>query len=108
MAETITWLEFKQALEETIDEEEKKRFMIHGTVYAAANLMMILSNIFLSPGTLWFFYPIVAWGAVLFIHYMMAFKWTSRQTEELEAKAEYKAKVLKSRITASLKKKQEG
>jgi len=37
-------------------------FKIHLAVYAGVNLLLAIVNLLTTPGTLWFFWPLIGWG----------------------------------------------
>jgi len=53
--------------------EEIKGFYSHLIVYAIVNIGLFLLNVFTSPGTWWFYWPLMGWGIGLFFHGMGVF-----------------------------------
>ena len=103
MKGSVSWIEFKQGLEESAKEELKRIFYIHGTIYASFNMLMILINFAYSPYAFWFVFPLLGWGSFLFLHYLAVFKWFDSRLEDLFIKTEHKAKVFRSKIKRDLK-----
>ena len=48
-------------------------FYIHLTVYVIVNLFLFLLDIFASPDTLWFYWPLLGWGIALVLHAVSVF-----------------------------------
>ncbi|MDR1998222.1 MAG: 2TM domain-containing protein [Candidatus Margulisbacteria bacterium] len=46
-------------------------FCVHALLFAAANLALILLNLLVYPGVLWFFYPLFFWLLLLILHYAL-------------------------------------
>ena len=105
MADSISWMEFKQTFEDIVKEQEKQKFVIHGVVYGAVNTLFIILNFIYAPSVLWFFYPLIGWGVMLILHYLNAILWVDKKIEETEAKIEYNARLFKKKVNRSLKKK---
>ena len=47
-------------------------FYIHLTIYLTVNSSLFLTNLFFSPQTWWFFWPLIGWGVGLFFHFIVA------------------------------------
>lgn len=66
---------------------ELRGYYSHLGVYVAVNLFLITINLVTSPGTLWFFYPLMGWGIGLFAHTIHIFftgsGWEQRKMQEL-------------------------
>jgi hypothetical protein len=54
---------------------EKKGFLAHLVVYVLVNAMLIATNFIYSPETIWFFYPLIAWGVGIAMHYLFGVRW---------------------------------
>ena len=71
--------------------EEIKGFYTHAIAYVCVNTVLFLINFFISPGSWWFYWPLLGWGIGLFFHAMGVFvfnrfpskKWEDRKIEEL-------------------------
>ncbi len=96
MVEEIALEEYKKAYRETVAEEEKRGFSVHLVVYVLVNAMLIAIN-FIYSEDIWFFYPLIGWGIGISIHYLNAVCWIEKILKEKEAKAEYRAKEIKSK-----------
>ena len=48
-------------------------FYIHLSVYVLVNLLLLLINISVSPESLWFFWPLLAWGVAIALHAFSVF-----------------------------------
>ena len=48
--------------------EEKLGFYTHLAVYILVNGLLIAINLMTSPGTYWFFWPLIGWGIGLLFH----------------------------------------
>jgi hypothetical protein len=48
--------------------EEIKGFYIHLGVYLIVNAVLFTIDMIASPGTLWFFWPLLGWGAGVAVH----------------------------------------
>ena len=51
----------------------RKGFFIHATVYVAVNLMLFLIDL-VTPGPVWFFWPLIGWGIGLAAHGVVTFQ----------------------------------
>lgn len=49
-------------------------FMWHAGLFAMANVAMLAINLNYSPDTLWFVWPLAAWGAGLLMHAFATFQ----------------------------------
>ena len=47
---------------------EKYTFYTHLVVYVAVNLFLIAVNLFTSPQSYWFIWPLLGWGVAVVIH----------------------------------------
>jgi len=50
----------------------KKGFLAHLVVYVLVNAMLIATNFIYSPETIWFSYPLIAWGFGILMHYLFS------------------------------------
>jgi hypothetical protein len=53
--------------------EELRGFYVHLTVYVTVNLGLFLINMLASPGSLWFFWPLMGWGIAVALHGLIVF-----------------------------------
>jgi hypothetical protein len=73
----------------------KKGFYQHLMAYAIVNTFLLALNIFVSPGYLWFVFPMLGWGMGLAFHYVdvfgiPGFDILSKEWEERELEKELK------------------
>jgi len=66
--------------------EELKGFYAHLIVYVVVNAVLVLINLWTSPGFLWFLFPLVGWGIGLFFHAVFGFGLFGVFTKEWEDK----------------------
>lgn len=45
-----------------------KDFYAHFTVYVLVNVFLLALNLITSPGSLWFYWPLLGWGIAIAIH----------------------------------------
>lgn len=88
----ITLAEYKRAEAELRIEEGHMGFLAHAIVYALMNVLLIVINLVFVPAYLWFFYPLIAWGFGLLMHYLFEVRFVRRSIEDREAKVEYRAR----------------
>lgn len=55
--------------------KERKGFLAHLVVYVLVNAMLIATNFIYSPETIWFFYPLIAWGIGIAMHFLFSVRW---------------------------------
>ena len=53
--------------------EAKMSFYTHLSVYVAVILLLAVINLFSSPGTLWFHWPMMGWGIAVVLHGFVVF-----------------------------------
>ena len=64
-----------------------KGFYIHLIVYVLVNSGLLLLDLLISPGTFWFYWPLLGWGIGLAAHAMAVFgagRWFGPEWEERE------------------------
>jgi hypothetical protein len=66
--------------------EELKGFYAHLVIFVAVNALLVLINLWTSPGFLWFLIPLVGWGIGLFFHAVFGFGLFGVFTKEWEEK----------------------
>ena len=62
-----------------------REFIIHLTVYVIVNSGLFLLDLFTSPGSFWFFWPLIGWGIGLAMHALSIFRtrsWFGADWEE--------------------------
>lgn len=66
-----------QGGEEEVARRRLKGFRVHLLGYFVVAVLLVAVNLLLTPGTVWFVWPIVGWGGVLAIHaaYAMGLFW---------------------------------
>jgi hypothetical protein len=52
---------------------ELRGFYGHLSVYVIVNLGLFLINMTMSPGNLWFFWPLMGWGIAIILHALRVF-----------------------------------
>ena len=60
----------------------KRGFLAHLVVYVLVNAMLIATNFIYSPETIWFFYPLIAWGIGISMHYLFGVRWKEKELKE--------------------------
>lgn len=53
--------------------KKKKEFYEHLMAYVTVNIGLLLLNLLTSPGSLWFYFPMLGWGIGLMFHYVDVF-----------------------------------
>jgi len=86
--------EYKKAYREIEKEKAERGFLIHLIVYIFINAMLTAINFIYSTEIIWFFYPLISWGIGISAHYL-GVHWIEERLEEIEAKAEYRARMIK-------------
>lgn len=92
VAPEVTLAAYKQAEAELRIEEGRLGFLTHTIIYVLVNALLIVLNLLVVPGYIWFFYPLIAWGIGLSLHYLYEVRWVRRMIEDREAKVEYRAR----------------
>jgi len=67
--------------------EAVRGFYVHLVVYLIVNAGLFLINMLTSPGTLWFYWPLIGWGIGVAAHAFSVFgagKWLGPEWEERE------------------------
>ncbi len=92
--------------------KEKKKFYNHLSTYLVMGGFFFLVNYFSSPGTWWFYWPMLGWGIGIAMHYLKVFGLTAagigtKEWEEKEMRKEMRRmgtppKFLKKEPTESL------
>ena len=93
----ITLEEYKRAYREVKKEKERLGFMVHLAVYIIVNIMLAVANLLYSPHDIWFIYPLFGWGIGIVMHYLFGIRWIDKFLENMEARAEYRARTKKMR-----------
>ena len=58
--------------------EAKMGFYTHLSVYVAVILLLVVINLFSSPGTIWFHWPMLGWGVGVALHAFSVFIFPNR------------------------------
>jgi uncharacterized RDD family membrane protein YckC len=66
--------------------QEIKDFYAHLIVYIIVNAVLVLINLLVTPGFLWFLFPLIGWGIGLFFHAVFGFGIFGVFTKEWEDK----------------------
>ncbi len=53
--------------------DDIKGFYVHILIYLVVNFMLFVINIVTSPGTYWFYWPLIGWGIGIVIHGLSVF-----------------------------------
>lgn len=83
---------YKEAYRSIAKEEERHGFIAHLIGYIFVNVLMILCDIFLTKGPLWFYFPLIFWGIGLLQHYLYSVYWIERELKKRELFAEEMSK----------------
>ena len=68
---------------------ELREFYTHLSAYVVINLGLFLLNVMVSPGNLWFIWPLMGWGIALVLHAVRVFgrvlgsDWEEKKIAEL-------------------------
>ena len=72
---------FKRARKESpIGSLKTLGFKIHFIVYLAVNALLIVINLLTTPGTYWFYWPLLAWGIGIAGHAFGVLRHTRRSS----------------------------
>ena len=94
MIEEITLTDYERAEAELRAKEGRTSFFIHAAIYVLVNILLLVINLVVVPGFLWFFFPLVGWGIGLVMHYLFAVQFVRRETEHWQAKVEDRARAI--------------
>jgi hypothetical protein len=87
--------DFKQAWKEVEIEEAERGFLTHLIIYIIVNAFLIFINLYTSPKSLWFPWPLAGWGVGLAFHFAFSReRFVIAEWEEKVGKIELKAKKL--------------
>ena len=53
--------------------EAKYRFFIHAALYAAVMVLLVVTNLVMSPQQIWFIWPLIGWGFAVALHGVRVF-----------------------------------
>lgn len=77
--------------------QQLKGFYINIASYLVINAMLVIINLIVTPGTLWFYWVTIFWGAALVLHALTIFvfsgrmlgsEWEERKAREIMEKEE--------------------
>lgn len=79
---------YKKAQEKV---KEIKDFYSHLLVYVVVNIGLFIINYITSPGTYWFYWPLIGWGIGIAVHWTQVFgvskilgdNWEKRKVKEI-------------------------
>ena len=63
----------------------KIAFYAHLSAFVVVNLLMVIVNLMLTPGFLWFYWPLIGWGTGVVVHGVLTF-YGEQMLERLTAK----------------------
>ncbi len=72
--------------------QEKAAFYTHFIIYVLVNAGIVTLNLLISPGNLWFYWPLLAWGAGLLGHGVGTFAQNLRILKGMEEREYQKLK----------------
>jgi len=94
MMRDISLTEYKKTYRKVEKENELRRFFIHLTAYVLANIMMIIINFVCEPNNIWFYWPLLGWGAGVLFHYMYGIRLLEKRLKTQEAEVERRVRRL--------------
>jgi len=71
----------RYSIEETARRKVRslKRLYRHMSVYSIMGVFFFLLNVVTSPFEMWFFFPLLPWGVIVAIHYILVIRRASRR-----------------------------
>lgn len=91
----ITLEEYKRADRQFELESAKRGFAIHAVVFVLVMTGLIVLNLTVATGFLWFVFPLVGWGIGLTVHYLFGLRWVGKAIADRQAKIEQRAAATK-------------
>ncbi len=88
----ITLGQYKKSFRQIVKEDSSAGFAVHIIAYIVMNIMLTVADFVYSPERLWFFFPLLGWGAGLIMHYLLGYRWIERIIKSLELLAENKCR----------------
>lgn len=70
------------APDDTIRRKRLRGFLNHLIAYFVVMVVLVPVNALLAPGTPWFLFPLVAWGAPLAVHAAYVMGWWGHKNSE--------------------------
>lgn len=92
MKKRLTLESYKEAFREIKKEAERRRFLLHLSIFGVVSFMFLIVNWLYFPDEAWFLYPIVGWGFGLMVHYLLGVRWIDTEITQTEAETEYRAR----------------
>jgi hypothetical protein len=92
MMEGISLQDYERAEAELRASEGRIGFYVHAAAYVLVNILLIVINLVFVPAFLWFFFPLIGWGIGLTMHFLFGVLWVRSETENWQAKVEYRAR----------------
>jgi hypothetical protein len=100
LIDAITLADYEQAEAELRARDRRAGFVVNATLYVLVNILLLLINLMLSPGLLWFVVPLCVWGAGLAIHYLYAVRFIEQDTRTWQARVERRAARTRAKLAA--------
>ncbi|MDQ4095909.1 MAG: 2TM domain-containing protein [Actinomycetota bacterium] len=91
MTEALSLEAYQQAEIEVLEEDAKRQFRVHVTLFIGVNLVATLFNLLVADEVLWFFYPLVGWGLGLAFHYLAGVRSLRSKVAERQTRIEERA-----------------
>jgi hypothetical protein len=91
---SITLADYEQAEADIRAAEGRNGVAVHAAIYILVNALLLLVNLVVVPGFLWFFFPLIGWGIGLTMHYLFAVRFAASGTAEWQARVEHRASAL--------------
>lgn len=85
MSGEVSLREFVEAWKELEVKKAKRGFMLHLVTYIIINAFLVFINVWTSPQTIWFVWPLAGWGIGLAFH--AYYSRPSEVVESVETKA---------------------
>lgn len=101
VTEGITVSEYERAEAQVRAEEGRVSFYVHAAVYALVNTLLIIINLVVVPGFLWFLFPLIGWGIGLTMHYLFAVRFEQGATKDWQARVEQRARETRAQAASA-------
>jgi hypothetical protein len=77
------WLKRLGAAKDSLfSDDDVRGAAVHLFVYLAVNTLLIVVNFVVTPGTIWFFWPLIGWGVGLAVHAWLVYRAVVKRTVE--------------------------
>lgn len=80
----LYWLHLAKRERTDYKDRRKDRFQKHLGTYVGVIGFLFIINMLTYGGTIWFHWPALGWGLILFLHWKPSFRSSSRRQEEIE------------------------